>query len=159
MSIVEDVLRNIPDSTLLSKQKAPSILALVAAYQERMQVNDDLPRLTETFTGRDLKEAIGKLAAEDQVTLLHNYNVASHQAIFPGPAFTPEQLEAAEDKKLKRFMIKGLFFTAIGILISIVVAVAIVGTIRGDVDLSVVNGLITTAVEIIKLIFSNATIS
>lgn len=150
--LIEQILKGVGDKRLLSDHKpGPSPLDdLIQSYSKIASINDDLPNLEETATGRDLKDAIRLMAPKDQVALLYRYC----QAI--GDLKEPERYDVAiEEHRGRWWLIKGAFFLAAFLMTLIGGGVIVVGAMRGDMTNPAATGLLNSAMEIFKLIFSS----
>jgi hypothetical protein len=72
---IEDILRGISDTRLLSARRAgrSPLGDLIASYSALAEKDPSLPRLHAKSTGRDLKDALFELSSEDQIDLLYTY--------------------------------------------------------------------------------------
>lgn len=154
--LVEQILKGIGDKRLLSDHKpGPSPLDdLIQGYSKKAAHNDDLPNLAEEATGRDLKNAIKLMDPEDQVTLLYKYSQATGSLM--DPSVYSEHPKDAEERRLRHWFIKAGFYLAAVLLLMVTGAVVVLGSLRGEMSNPLASGILSTALEILKLIFSTS---
>lgn len=145
------VLKSISDTATIAEIIAQSHPAadLVKAYRDVAENEDEAPALPDDATGAQLKEYIEKLDSGYQVDLLAVYRNRIR------PKQVMEDPEVVEKRKLKMFMMKGGFIFVCGLILIVTGSVLTLGYKQGVMpDSSVITGLIDTAGEILKFIFS-----
>ncbi len=145
------VLKRISDTATIAEIVTAShpAAALVQAYREVAENEDDAPALSDEDSGLQLKQYIEALDSGYQVDLLAVYrNRMRPKQIMDDP-------EEVEKRKLKTFMIKGGFIFFCSLILVVTGSVLTLGYKQGVMpDSSFLSGLIDTASEILKLIFS-----
>lgn len=128
--LVERILKGISDTRAVTDHK-PGHMAiddLVDAYNKKVAHVDELPNMLPESTGRQLKDAIALMDAEDQVQLLYLYLQACGDLPDPNGNLDTED---REEHKLKIFLIKGLFFLAGAVVLIVTGATAMVAIREG----------------------------
>jgi hypothetical protein len=152
VNLMATVLTDISDDSLVLTHKSPesALARLVKEYDTYSKRIERLPDMTATSTGKDLKTAILSMAPEDQIKLAYHYYLACG---------TLEDDEAAEkeDRKLKHFVVKVIVSVAASMVL-LLVGGALVYTHRctaaGEGSEPVINGFLSTAAEIAKILLS-----
>lgn len=158
MLLTDDVLKSIPDEMTLNESSQPWVANLVEGTNNALvELEIDAECLTMSASGKQLKEAINKLPATKQITLL-NDNVISfgrRNRRESDRIKLEEHEQNMEDRKLKRNLIKFGSFGFLFLCILFVVAVVFISW-KQDVapDSQLASGLFSTLIEIIKLIFA-----
>ena len=154
MALVRAILKGIADDRALDGHlsAASPLRDLVEQYNKMALHNDHLPKIMNLSSGSQLKNAIALLDPELQVKLLHKYSVATKSLDQP-----EEYADSipSEERKFRLFAAKVLLggIVLIGcIMIGATIAIAVKG---GDLpNNGVLEALVTTAGEIIKVIFA-----
>lgn len=126
--LLEAVLAGISDTLSVgSHPVGPSPFnELVRGYQFQCGRDDRLPKLINESTGRELKDAIGKLDTVTQLALLNRYAHATKDLESP-TEYDPDVLEA-QTKSLFTgvyWIGGGLLFFMLAVLIGVVIATAV----------------------------------
>lgn len=170
MQLARAVLRNVDESKPLSEQGdlAIPLLGLAEAYNSLHERCAAHVEIVESTTGAQLIAAIGELRLKDQVALLHLYrdnlrmvSRANHQ---PAPSSASagasqlDRLKALEEEERIKFHAlarKVLLLTAAPIPPLLTGAMIAISWNKGlIVDSVIAKGLMSTATEMLKLIFS-----
>jgi hypothetical protein len=158
MILVRAILKGIADDRALDGHLlvASPLRDLVEQYNKIALHNDHLPKIIALSTGLQLKEAIHQLDPEEQVALLHKYSVATKSLDTPDE-YSDESLKT-DIKQFRLFAAKALLVLIIlitFIMIGATIAIAVKGgTLPND---GVLKTIVSTAGEIIKVIFSTPT--
>lgn len=154
MPFIKQLLKSIPDAHVIGEFLSISapVKDLVDGYNKiANEDGNDLVPITEESTGADLKEALEKLDMADQVRLLAAYGEAmKHRDTH---SLYVEDPEKRDERQLRIWVVKAFttFVMFIGTLI--IGAVVAMGWRTGVMDGAIVNGVMSTATEIFKLIF------
>jgi hypothetical protein len=175
MKLVQAVLRGIAEDQPLQDQGDLSIalIGLADAYNSLHERCADHVEITEASTGRQLMKALAHLKLKDQVTLLHLYRDSVrmiHRANSqPPPELAPPgkvtssdplaarlaALEAEERIKFRALARKVVLFAAAPIPPLLAGSMVAISWQKGNmVDNVIAKGLMSTATEMLKLIFS-----
>jgi len=214
MKLIDTYLKSVSDDLPLIDQGelAVALVGLAEAHNTYAMRRSSGVELTETSTGRELKEALTKLRMHDQIRVLDIYQRALKEIAttrpapldfqetephpppalppapvrppvappgfyeiitgkkppeppampVPPPPFIPmpttlaEQQEL-EDRKLRRWLMKTGFWFVIIFISMVTGSILTIGVRSGQMpDGVVVNSVLSTASEILKLIFSNS---
>jgi hypothetical protein len=159
--LVERVLKGISDTRAVSDHK-PGKLAvdfLLEEYNEIAIHVAELPNLGPEATGKELKDAIRMMNADDQILLLYKYLQRrgelpkDKEEIKP---LTKEEEQVAEERDLnglKIWLIKGIFILAAAVTLIVTGATAMVAWREGHAtDNPAMVVLWHTAKEILTII-------
>lgn len=155
---VDDMLQGLDDARVLSAMRAgPSpIQDLLNAYKQLASTNADLPQYADDWTGRDLKDALLKLPAEQQLELILTYEKSAQKA---GNVCQPFQYSeppsVTDERRLKHWLIKlgaATFVFLVVLLVGVMIPVAVM-TNRLEAG-PVVTQLLNITFEIAKLLFA-----
>jgi hypothetical protein len=211
MKLTDTYLKSVSDDLALIDQGefAVALVGLAEAHNTYSAQREGGIELRETSTGRELKEAIGKLRMRDQIRVLDIYSSALREmattrpaplefldtmplppappgrvpvappgfmetvsgappvpipplvAVPPPPvapvACTLAEQEAAEDRKLRRWLVKTGFWFVMVFVSMVVGSILTIAVRSGQMpDGVVTNSVLSTATEILKLIFSSS---
>lgn len=155
MGLLLQVLKAIDDNKTISERlgKSEALRKLVDEYTVHQDQDASLPTLTNLTTGRELKSALDMLPPEHQLSILTNYFHKVHGSSPPGQIVeTPVQIE---ERKLRHWFVKFATAAIAAILLIMVGAVVSVIIKTGTLpNASIFTSIMTTATEILKLIFS-----
>ena len=159
MLYIGKILKGIPDTRKLQEYE-PNTPAriLIEKYQHRCEHDATLPVISDQSTGLQFKQAMAELDPAEKVTLLFEYLVATSAAspLAHLVVNSEERVQARENLKLKHWLIKATVWF-LGPVVFLVVGAAIAIAVRTGVaaDNPAFNSIISTAMEILKLIFSS----
>lgn len=184
MKLVQTILRDVVEDKILLDQGdlAVALLGLAEAFNTVAGELPGFVEITHQSTGKDLKGAILSLPLKHQMPLLHLFSqtvasvvtrpapleiTAGEPTLGPIPQVCEpaapwdgidrrrKHLEEEEKRKLKTWLIKATFIFIAPIPCILVGAVVAIGVRSGTVpDGPVVNSIMSTATEILKLIFA-----
>jgi hypothetical protein len=150
--LLEAVLAGISDTLSIgSHSSGPSPFnELVREYQFQCGRDDRLPKLTNESTGRDLKEAIGRLDAVTQLALLSRYAHATKDLESP-TEYDPDVLNAQTKSLFKGvYWIGGaILFFMLAVLVGVVIVTAVHMNVISEGE--AVHNLIETAKDCVEL--------
>lgn len=150
MELTSEILSDVVDSGLLSDQiQSPPLAGLIANYEAKAKDDTTLPAVALTLTGAEFKALIAKLPTADKIELLYKYSAAKADAAYSDPH--------AAARRLRYWLIRVGVVALAPIPCMVVAAMMIIGVQKGAIpDNPFSNTLVSGAVEILKLIFSNA---
>lgn len=175
MKVVQAALRDVADTLRLDAQGDLTLplLELAKAYNSLVSKHEEYFELTEASTGKELKIAVAALKLKEKVSLLHLFRdsvrVITRAKIQPPPeAAKPgqvhqessmaERLKAMEEEEKIKFRAlarKVLLFTLAPLPPLLVGAVVAIAWSKGHMlDSGLVNGFMSTVLEMFKLIFT-----
>lgn len=162
MNLVLEALAFIPDGTATPVAEIPG--AWDIAKRVNAIPNDGTQRavMTPDTTGQELKDTVTALPAQYQLEVLQSLLSVRPRPVAPtcptpapAAAITPEQLDAIEDKKFRRWVLKAIVVVMCCMGLMLVGAVVAVAIRSGQLpDTSVLGGWYSFAQEIAKLIFT-----
>lgn len=175
MKLVQAVLKSVARDKQLQNQGDLSmpLMGLAQAYNDMAQGHNDFIELSETSTGRELMLALSGLELKDKVALLHIFKdtckiidrVSAPTAVGQdGTDALDDQdrrlvrlqtLELEEKIKFRALARKVVLFAIAPIPPLIVGAMIAIAYSKGHVDSALADGLMRTATEMLKLIFTN----
>jgi hypothetical protein len=144
------VLTDINDDALVLNHKSPesAMARLVREYGTYSQRIDRLPDMCATSTGKDLKTAILTMAPEDQIKLAYHYYLNTG-------TLEDDQAEEVEERKLKHFVVRIIVIVAAAMVLLLVGgAVVYTHQCASETGEPVINGFLSTAAEIAKILLS-----
>lgn len=155
--MVNDILSDIKDSVLLTELKTED--PAYDLYQEYLLVADSYEKsvkLTDTATGADLKAAIDSLPSKEKLRLLHLYAESDKVETETKHTSTKDSVveKVWNDTYLRRFIIKTLIGTVVFLIIISIGAALAVAFMTGKIsDGVIINSIMDTAIEIVKMMF------
>lgn len=156
MLYISKILKGMPDSRLLETYAADApARVLMDKYVAHAQHDATLAVITLQSTCGELKKALSQLPPAEKITLLYEYLVST--SINSPIASAMLSSEAREQRKMKYWLVKSAVWM-LGPIIFLVVGAAIAIGVRTGVmtDNPAFNSIISTAMEILKLIFTSA---
>lgn len=111
MALLNEILSNIPDDVSFESNVfiEPALQELIRHYNHKALSNPELQVIKISATGADLKEAIRRLSAEDQIELLYHYSASKNKSATA--VVGAEELKEVEKVQLQSFALKALFIT------------------------------------------------
>jgi hypothetical protein len=150
MALMETVLQRVDDRERVTErmEKSVALRELVEGYQQYTRDDANLANITTLTTGLELKEALRRLTPEAQLTLLKKYSDTIHGVV------TVEPADQVEERRNRHWLFKLFGLVASSILLIMVASfVSIVVNGHGAGDASVFTSVMSTTLEIAKLIF------
>lgn len=160
MDLVKEALDNIPDSPTSPVSDIPGGWEIAKRINALTAVVPAIGTLTPASSGQELRAAVQQLPAQYQMEvlsiMLESKSAAGSAAACPTPSL--EQIDAMEDRKLRRWVIKAVVLMILFVCSVMTGAVAVIAVKSGQLpDTTFLKGMIDTAAEIAKLIFSGST--
>lgn len=157
MEHIKSILKGVPDRRRISSHdEGTPVRLLYQDYAEKAEHDSTLPRITMRSTGIQLKNAICELDHDDAVLLLHSYLVNIEQ--YEPMAKVMLARTGRDDRALKHWLVRAGVWTMAPIMLLVVGAILFVTVKTGVVsENSALNSIVTTGMEILKLIFTSAT--
>lgn len=151
MNLMTTVLTDINDDALVLSHKSPesALARLVKEYDTYSKRIERLPDMNPASTGKDLKTAILSMAPEDQIKLAYHYYLNTG-------TLDVEDSGEKDERQLKHWVVKVTVVVAAA-LILLLVGGALVYTHRCTAETAgepVINGFLSTAAEIAKILLS-----
>lgn len=158
MSIVDEVLKSIPETMLLSESAQPWIKKLLEALNNAVvELEVDQECLSMAATGKQLREALQRLPATKQVTILNDC-VISFGKMRRREADKAEQEEHEQnlrDRRLKHDLVKYGAIVFMFLITLFITAIVIISWKQNTApDKEIASGLFNTLIQILKLIFA-----
>lgn len=156
MLYISKILKGMPDSRLLETYAADSpARVLMDKYVAHAQHDATLTVITLQSTCGELKKALSQLPPAEKITLLYEYLVST--SINSPIASVMLSSEAREQRKMKYWLVKAAVWMFGPIVFLVVGAAIAIGVHTGVMtDNPAFNSIISTAMEILKLIFTSA---
>jgi hypothetical protein len=150
--LAQQILKGIDDDYPLTPLVCgPSPLGdLIAGYSKEPEAVTT--PVTPQMTGAQFKEALDKINPESLVTLLAKYSAATKSLMTP--TVYAEDPEKRDSRRLRHWMMKGAFVVSSTIALIVVGASMAIAYRTGVVDNALVQTLMTTASDILKLLLS-----
>lgn len=154
--LLDAVLRGIDDNAPVADRmdRSEALKTLIDGYQQYTHNDATLPSINSLTTGAELKWAIALLNPHVQVTLLKKYS-DTVLGVPTVPVIPMEAPHVTEERRLRHWFLKFLAWLATSIIV--VMTLAVVSTIVKSNSLpdgSIFSSIMSTAVEILKLVFS-----
>lgn len=149
MQLVEEALSFIPDGST-----AP-IGSIPGAWELAERINaSQATTFTETSTAGDLKAAVMALAPNLQAMVMASLlNQATPGQLDAKTAPTLADIDAAEDRNLRRWVVKAFTGLVVFCVVVIVTVVAVIGVRTGQIpNTPLVNGIISIAQDVLPVI-------
>ncbi len=163
MSLVQAVLKGIKDDRQIAAHLVVGtpLWTLIETYNKVAMNDDNLPAIMSSTTGGEMKVAIGLMQPDVQVAILHKYCQSTktldvHPVVPVVIPATNDETLRVEERKFKLYIAK-LFMTGLMILMFVVVGAVIAISVKNGelANEGLISTIMTTAGEIIKLIFSS----
>lgn len=158
--MVDDLLSSIKDEILVEDTTSVALQNLYEAYLRIQEAAELEVQLGDNPTGKELKEAVRHLPAELKLRLLNKYVEDQKTAMGLTVGETPVEGPKSpidriwEDRPLRRFIVKTLVVGVVGFIFVLLGVVVSIGYFTGKfTDGVLINTLLNTAIEVIKLIF------
>lgn len=161
--MLSDLVQTIEDDVVYNDDLADSNPALYRLFESYIEIQPSLenaPEINEGGTGADLKAALKLIPVKDRLDLLTEY---SNQLNGKGNSEKTKDNDNSNDSvankiwndvTLRRWLVKSLTRTAIGLMLLVTGAVIALGLMTGSIGDGVfVNTILNTAIEVMKLIF------
>lgn len=134
--MIESVLRDIPDEFVLAERKPGDVALnrLIDDYKSVCRRYSYLPSCDRVVTGRDLKDALGKINHDILLNMLARYqrNHLSHGTMSMSEVDEGDELLVS--RKTKEWLVKYIALTLVVTFCMLSVIVIGFGAIRGEVD-------------------------
>lgn len=152
--LLDAVLRGIDDTVPVAERidRSAALKALIDDYQGHARNDATLPTINSLTTGAELKWAIALLDPSIQLAMLKKYSDTVLGKVVTGV----ESPELVEQRKLRHWLAK--FMAVVAMSMILIMFLAVVSVIYKSDKLpegSIFSSIMTTAVEILKLVFSS----
>ena len=160
--MTQTILKDISDDIVLLNlsENDGTLYDLYNAYLEIEESVSGAVKLEDTATGKELKAAIEALPGKEKLRLI---NIYANEPVVPGAvtnSTVQDDLRATvvnkvwNDTILRRFIVKAVLITALVLLVATFGAALTIAVMSGKIsDGVVVNTMMNSAMEIVKLIF------
>lgn len=157
-SVVDAILKSIPDDEILADSTQPWIKELLEAVNETIvELEIDSECLPLSTTGKALKEALKELPATRQVSILNDTVVSygKRRRREEDRRAEEEHVQEMQVRQLKYNLIKYSAFGLLFLLAVFIVGVVVISFQQNTLpDTEIANGLLNTLLEVFKLIFA-----
>ena len=160
--MVQTILKDISDDIVLLNL-SENDGTLYDLYNAYLEIEGSVPgavKLEDTATGKELKAAIEALPGKEILRLI---NIYANEPVVPSAvtnSTVQDDLRATvvnkvwNDTILRRFIVKAVLITALVLLVATFGAALTIAVVSGKIsDGVVVNTMMNSAMEIVKLIF------
>ena len=160
--MTQTILKDISDDIVLLNL-SENDGTLYDLYNAYLEIEESVPgavKLEDTATGKELKAAIEALPGKEKLRLI---NIYANEPVVPGAVTNStiqDDLRATvvnkvwNDTILRRFIVKAVLITALVLLVATFGAALTIAVMSGKIsDGVVVNTMMNSAMEIVKLIF------
>ena len=160
--MTQTILKDISDDIVLLNlsENDGTLYDLYNAYLEIEECVPGAVKLEDTATGKELKAAIEALPGKEKLRLI---NIYANEPVVPGTvtnSTVQDDLRVTvvnkvwNDTILRRFIVKAVLITALVLLVATFGAALTIAVMSGKIsDGVVVNTMMNSAMEIVKLIF------
>ena len=147
-TLTEKVLKGIDDTrpVHMHADRSAALKAFLNSYDEQTKLDGTLPVLTPSTSGRELKDAFNMLELEIQLKMLSSYWNTVHGR-------NTESEAVRDERRQRHWMIKAGTIFAGSLALVVVGAMMAIANKNGELpDSAILNGLLKTAGEILKVI-------
>jgi hypothetical protein len=150
MALMEAVLHRVSDHERVIErmEKSPALRELVESYHHFTQDDANLANITSLTTGAELKDALRQLKPEAQIDLLKKYCDTIHGVVAAEPA------HQVEERRNRHWMLRFCVLVGSSILLIMLATFASVVFKGTGADTNVFTSVMSTTLEIAKLIFN-----
>lgn len=157
-SVVDDVLKSIPDEMILSESAQPWAKKLLEAINNAIvELEVDQECLSMATTGKQLRDALKRLPASKQVSILNDAVVSygKQQRREADRLAEEEHAQNMADRRLKHNLIKYGAYVFMFLITVFIIGVVVISWKQNTApDAEIASGLFNTLIQILKLIFA-----
>lgn len=157
-SVIDSILKAIPDDEVLADSTQPWIKELLEAINETIvELEIDCECLPLSATGKTLKDALKQLPATRQVTILNDTVVSygKRRRREDDRRAEEEHVQEMQVRQLKYNILKYSAYAVLFLIVVFIVGVVVISFQQNTLpDTEIANGLLNTLLEIFKLIFA-----
>lgn len=157
-SVVDDVLKSIPDEMILSESAQPWVKKLLEAVNNaivELEINQEC--LCIATTGKQLRDTLKQLPASKQVAILNDCIVSygKHKRREADRIEEEEHMQNMADRRLKHDLVKYGAIVFMFLIVVFIIGVVVISWKQNTApDTEIASGLFNTLIQILKLIFA-----